>query len=59
VTLRRLQKFRVKEGDRLSVTIGETQPTTIVAGERGLLTIPHVVISSPQGVRVTIRRVNE
>jgi pimeloyl-ACP methyl ester carboxylesterase len=54
VTLRRLQHFNLKQSDRLSVTIGDAAPMTIAAGERGQVTIPHVVIPSPQGIRLTI-----
>lgn len=59
VTLRRLQDFNLETGDRLNVTIGDAAPVTITAGERGLVTIPGVVISSPQGARLTIRRADE
>ena len=58
VTLRRLRHFNPRYGDRLSVTIGEAPPTAITPGKRGLVTIPHVVIASPKGVSLTIRRVD-
>ena len=56
MTLRRLQRFKVKFGEKLSVRIGDTAPASIKADALGLLTIPSVSIPSRNGVRVVVQR---
>ncbi|MCX6898363.1 MAG: prolyl oligopeptidase family serine peptidase [Verrucomicrobia bacterium] len=56
ITLRRLQRFKVKSSESLSVRIGNTAPVSIKADALGLLTIPSVSIPSRNGVHVVVQR---
>lgn len=56
VTLRRVQQFTTKPGQKLSVGIGDAAPLSVTADSNGRITIPNVTISSAAGVRVIIRR---
>jgi hypothetical protein len=56
VTLRRMQNFKIKALERVSVRIGDGQPASIAADANGRITIPGVTISSKAGVRISIRR---
>jgi hypothetical protein len=56
VTLRRVQKFKTKPGEKLSVRIGSDAATHLEAGSDGRITIRSVAIPSRDGVRIVIRR---
>lgn len=56
VFLRRVQQFKTKPGEKLSVVIGDAAPVSVMADSSGRITIPHVSIPSAAGVRVIIRR---
>ncbi|OHE77172.1 MAG: hypothetical protein A2107_10825 [Verrucomicrobia bacterium GWF2_62_7] len=56
MTLRRLQRFKIKPSEPLSVRIGNAAPVSIKADVLGLLTIPSVAIPSRDGVRVVVGR---
>ncbi|MCX6910279.1 MAG: hypothetical protein NTY01_19850, partial [Verrucomicrobia bacterium] len=56
MTLRRLQRFKVKPSESLSVRVGDAASVSIKADTQGLLTIPGVTIPSRDGVRVVVQR---
>ena len=56
VTLRRLQRFRPAPGELLRVELGSGGTTEIRVDAQGRITVPAVVLSTPDGVRLTIRR---
>ncbi len=56
MTLRRVQQFKTRPGEKLSVTIGEAAPVAVTADAAGRVTISNVTIASNAGVRVVIRR---
>lgn len=56
VMLRRVQHFKTKPGEKLSVVIGDAAPVSVAADSNGRITIPHVSIPSADGVRVLVRR---
>lgn len=56
MTLRRLQRFKVKPSEKFSVRIGDAAPVSLTADAQGLVTIPGVTIPSRDGVRVVITR---
>jgi pimeloyl-ACP methyl ester carboxylesterase len=56
LTLRRLQRFKIKPSETLNVRIGDAAPVGIAANAEGLLTIPGVSIPSRDGVRIRISR---
>ena len=56
VTLRRLQRFTIRPGERLGVRVGDAPPVEIAADANGLATIPGVKIASKAGVRVRLVR---
>jgi hypothetical protein len=56
VTLRRLQRFKIKPDEKLSVRIGDAAPVNIKADAHGLLTILNVTIPSRDGVRIIVQR---
>ncbi len=56
VTLRRVQRFKTKAAEKVSVVIGDGAPISITADSNGRITIPRLSIPSAAGVRVTIRR---
>ncbi len=56
VTLRRVQRFKTKQAEKLRVGVGDATPISIMADSTGRITIPGVVIPSAAGVRVMIRR---
>jgi hypothetical protein len=56
VTLRRVQNFKPKPGDSLTVNIEGGETLTVKADAAGRVTVPGVAIPSKKGVRLTIRR---
>ncbi|MBI5396543.1 MAG: prolyl oligopeptidase family serine peptidase [Verrucomicrobia bacterium] len=56
MTLRRLQRFKVKPSESLSVRIGNAAPVSIKADAQCLLTISGVNIPSRNGVRIVVGR---
>lgn len=56
VTLRRLQKFKIRPAEQLSVRVGDAPPARVAADANGLATIPGVKIPSKAGVRVHLER---
>jgi pimeloyl-ACP methyl ester carboxylesterase len=56
VTLRRVQRFKTRPGERLTVRVGDSQPAVIEADAHGRITIPKVVIPSSAGVRIVVGR---
>lgn len=56
VTLRRVQQFKARPGERLAVRIGDGATQSITADANGWITIPGVAIPSRDGIRVTIQR---
>jgi hypothetical protein len=56
VTLRRVQQFKVRPGQRLRVQIGDAPPIATEVDAAGRITIAKVAIPSAAGVRVTVRR---
>jgi len=56
MTLRRVQKFTTRPGEKVKVQIGRSKPITIKADRSGHVTIPGIEIPSEKGVRITIRR---
>jgi pimeloyl-ACP methyl ester carboxylesterase len=56
VTLRRVQQFKTKPGEKVSARVGDANPISITADSTGRITIPQVSIPSATGVRVTVRR---
>jgi hypothetical protein len=59
VTLRRVQRFKIRGGERLLARVGDARPRPVTADAAGRLTIPGVVISSAAGVRLAVRRAGE
>jgi hypothetical protein len=55
VTLRRLQHFRIKPSEPLSVQIGSAASVSIKADVQGRLTVPGVSIPSRDGVHVVVQ----
>jgi hypothetical protein len=56
MTLRRLQNFKPKAGEAITVQAEGSEPTKIRLAPSGLITIPQVVIPSEKGIRITVRR---
>jgi len=56
MTLRRVQRFKTRPGEKLTVRIGDAAPSSITADANGRVTVPGVTIPGRDGVRVTIRR---
>ena len=56
VTPRRVQRFRVTQGQRLNVRIGDAAPCEITVDAQGLFTAPKVVIRSAAGARISVRK---
>jgi len=56
VTLRRVQKFKTKPGEKLSVRVGDAEPANVQAGADGRISVPNITIPSKDGVRIGIRR---
>lgn len=56
VMLRRVQQFKTKPGEKLSIRSGDAAPLSVTADSSGRITVPHVTIPSAAGVRVNIRR---
>jgi hypothetical protein len=56
VTLRRVQRFRPKPGERLRAEVGRGNTTDIRVDAQGRITVAAVVIPGPDGVRLTLRR---
>jgi len=56
VTLRRVQQFKVRPGEKLKVCIGDANPIPLAADATGRITVRGVVIPSPDGVRLRVSR---
>ena len=56
VTLRRVQQFKTRPGEKVHVSVGDAAPISIAADSTGRITIPSVSIPSTAGVRVVVRR---
>jgi hypothetical protein len=56
LALRRVQQFKTRPGEQLSVRIGAAEPLRMTADARGRITIPRIAIPSPAGVRIMIHR---
>jgi hypothetical protein len=56
ITLRRVQQFKTKPGEKLSVRIGEADPGSIAADANGRITVARISIPAQTGVRVSIKR---
>ncbi len=56
ITLRRVQQFKTRPGEKLGVGIGGATPISITADAAGRITIPNLSIPSQAGVRIVIRR---
>ncbi|MCX7826588.1 MAG: hypothetical protein N2689_13660, partial [Verrucomicrobiae bacterium] len=56
MTLRRVQRFKTRPGERLTVRIGDAAPVSITADANGRMTVPDVIIPGRDGVRVVIQR---
>lgn len=57
VTLRRVQQFRTKPGEKVKAILGSSAaPVLITADASGHLTIPGVSITSQSGLRMTLSR---
>jgi pimeloyl-ACP methyl ester carboxylesterase len=56
MTLRRVQRFKTKAGEKVSARIGDGQPVSVEADAAGRITVPGVAIPSKDGVRVVIGR---
>ena len=56
VTLRRIQQFKTRAGEKVNVRIGDAASISVAADSNGKITIPRVLIPSKSGVRVVIQR---
>jgi len=56
ITLRRVQQFKTKPGEKLSVRFGDGAPISVSADSHGRITIPQVTIPDKAGVRILIQR---
>jgi len=56
MTLRRLQHFKIRPDEKLSVRIGDAATLSIKADTQGRVPIINVTIASREGVRVVINR---
>lgn len=56
ITPRRVQQFRVKSGDRVSVQIGEFPAVDLRVDESGLMTFRGVSITDSRGTRIRVVR---
>ncbi len=56
VTLRRVQQFKPKPGERLSAELGQGGVVSITVDANGRITIPALIIPDRGGVRLVIRR---
>ena len=56
VTLRRLQKFHARPGERLRVRLGDAPAATFAANGERQITIAGVVIPGAAGVRLAVER---
>ncbi|MDZ4287244.1 MAG: prolyl oligopeptidase family serine peptidase [Prosthecobacter sp.] len=56
VTLRRVQKFQVKAGEKLQVSLGDAAPHAITADAAGRISIDGLSIAGKDGLRVVVRR---
>jgi hypothetical protein len=56
ITLRRVQAFKTRPAERLSVSIGDAAPISVDTDATGRITIRSLTIPSKAGIRVVIRR---
>jgi hypothetical protein len=56
MTLRRLQRFKAKPGEKFRARVGDAAPGSIAADAEGLLLVPGVTIASRDGVRIRVSR---
>ncbi len=56
MTLRRVQQFKTRPGEKLSVSVGDAAPVSVTADTTGRITISNLTIPSKAGVRLVIRR---
>jgi hypothetical protein len=56
VTLRRVQKFTLRPGQRLRVQAGQEAARTLTADAQGRIRVPGLAIPSSTGLRLTIQR---
>lgn len=56
LTLRRVQQFKTRPGEKLTVRIGDAAPISVTADAHGKVTVPRVSIPSKSGVRILIQR---
>ena len=57
--VRRVQRFKIRGGERLLARVGDAPPRPVMADAAGRVTIPGVVISSAAGVRLAVGRAGE
>ena len=56
ITLRRVQQFKTRPAEKLSVRVGDAAPVPVSADSKGRITVPQVVIPTQTGVRIVIER---
>jgi hypothetical protein len=56
MTLRRVQRFATKAGEKVRVRVGDGQAQVVAADGDGRVTVPEVAIPGKDGVRVVIER---
>jgi len=56
ITLRRVQQFKTRPVEKLSVRIGDSAPISLTADPNGRITVPQVLIPDKSGVRILIQR---
>ena len=54
VTLRRVQRFKVRPGEKLIAKVGAEPDREVYVDEYGLITLPRVAILSAEGTRITL-----
>jgi dienelactone hydrolase len=56
VTLRRLQRFRLRPGDVLQVRVGDSEASAVWVDSAGVLTIPRITVEAGPGTAVAVTR---
>jgi len=56
ITLRRVQQFKMKPGEKLTVRIGDAAPVSVTTDAAGRVTVAGVSIPSKAGVRVSMTK---
>ena len=56
ITLRRVQQFKTRPEEKLSVRVGDSTAVSASADSKGRITLPQVAIPNQAGVRVVIER---